>query len=197
MPEQIRPGLWRWSAPHPGWQPSDSGDDADSWPRDVGCVLYQAPSEAIFIDPLAPPHDPAFWAWADEVCRGRSVSVLETTPFHRRSREEFLARYGAATNAPSGVLPLRLPNFHETLYWIGEHRALVPGDSLIAGVDGELRMCPQSWLAFVAEGLTVAGLRAALGQAVAGLEVSLVLVSHGQPVLRDGAAALAAALRVP
>jgi hypothetical protein len=196
MPEQIRPGLWRWTAPHPDWQPSDGSDAPESWPRDVGCVLYQAPSEAVFIDPLAPPNDPDFWAWADEICRGRSVSVLETIRFHRRSREEFLARYGAATNAPSGVLPLHLPDFHETLHWIGEHRALVPGDSLIA-VDGGLRTCPQSWLDFVAQGLTIAGLRAALEQAVAGLDVELVLVSHGEPVLHDAAAALAAALRAP
>ncbi len=197
MGEQIRPGLWRWTAPHPDWQPSDSADAPDSWPRDVGCVLYQAPSEAVFIDPLAPPHDPAFWAWADEICRGRSVSVLETILFHRRSREEFRARYGAATTAPSGVLPLRLPEFHETLHWIEEHRALVPGDSLIAGADGELRMCPQSWLDFIAAGLTIAGLRAALERALAGLDVELVLVSHGEPVLHDGAAALAGALRAP
>ena len=197
MGEQIRPGLWRWTAPHPDWQPSDSADAPDSWPRDVGCVLYQAPSEAVFIDPLAPPDDPAFWAWADEICRGRSVSVLETIalspPQPRGVPGPLRRRHDGPIRRPAA----RLPEFHETLHWIEEHRALVPGDSLIAGADGELRMCPQSWLDFIAAGLTIAGLRAALERALAGLDVELVLVSHGEPVLHDGAAALAGALRAP
>jgi hypothetical protein len=197
MGEQIRPGLWRWSAPHPDWQRSERDDAPTSWPREVGCVLHQTHSDAVFIDPLAPRHDPAFWAWADQLCQGREVSVLETIHYHRRSREEFLARYGATTTAPAGVLPLPLPAFGETLHWIAEHRALVPGDTLISGADGELRMCPQSWLDCIDRRLTRAALRAALEQALAGLDIELVLVSHGEPVLRGGAAALAAALREP
>ena len=197
MGEQIRPGLWRWSAPHPDWQPSERDDAPTSWPREVGCVLHRTESDAVFIDPLAPGDGPAFWAWADELCQGRAVSVLETIHYHRRSREEFLARYGAATTAPAGVLALPLPAFGETLLWIPVHRALVPGDTLICGADGELRICPQSWLDLIDRRLTRAGLRAALAQELAGLEVELVLVSHGEPVLQGGAAALAAALREP
>ena len=197
MGEQIRPGLWRWTAPHPDWQPSDSADAPDSWPRDVGCVLYQAPSEAVFIDPLAPPDDPAFWAWADEICRGRSVSVLETILFHRRSREEFRARYGAATKAPSGVLPLRLPEFHETLHWIEEHRALVPGDSLIAGATAGFACARSRGWTSSRRASRSPGCAPRWSGSLAGLDVELVLVSHGEPVLHDGAAALAAALRAP
>jgi hypothetical protein len=197
MAEQIRPGLWRWSAPHPDWQPSERDDAPTSWPREVGCVLYQTQSHAVFIDPLAPAHDPAFWDWADELCQGREVSVLETIHYHRRSRAEFLARYGATTTTAPGVVPLHLVPFQETLQWIAEHRALVPGDTLIVGADGELCICPQSWLDCIDPLLTLAGLRAALQLALAGLDVELVLVSHGEPVLHDGAAALAGALREP
>lgn len=199
MPEQIRAGLWRWTAAHPDWRPSDSDDAPTSWPRDVGCVLHQTHSDAVFIDPLAPVDDPSFWAWADELCQGREVSVLETIHYHRRSREQFQARYGVAATAtaPAGVARLRLPAFQETLIWIAEHRALVPGDSLIADADAELRVCPQPWLDCIDRRLTRAGLRAALEQALAGLDVELVLVSHGEPVLQGAAAALAAALREP
>ena len=197
MSEQIRPGLWRWSAPHPDWRPSDSDDAPTSWPREVGCVLHRTRSHAVFIDPLVPAQDHAFWAWADALCEGREVSVLETIHFHRRSREEFLARYDGATAPPPGVLPLRLPAFQETLYWIAKHRALVPGDTLTGGKESALRICPQPWLDCIDRQLTVAGLRAELEQALAGLDVELVLVSHGEPVLEGASAALAVALLEP
>ena len=82
---ELRPGLWRWTAPHPEWQPADEEGTPASWPRDVGCVLYETGAHGVFIDPLATPDDGAFWSWADERCGGREVAVLETIAFHRRS----------------------------------------------------------------------------------------------------------------
>jgi len=198
-PEQIRPGLWRWSAPHPAWKPSAQPGACDDWPQEVGCVLYETATSAVLIDPLAPQeHADAFWAWADERCLGREVSVLETIPFHRRSCEEAISRYQADTTAPKGVEPRPLPGLPETLYWIPEHRALVPGDSLLGTDDGELQLCPQSWLDELTPRATVAQLRDALRTALRDLDdVDLVLVSHWEPVRRDGGAALERALRAP
>ena len=35
----------------------------------------------------------------------------------------------------------------EVLYWLGEHRALVPGDVILGAREGPgLRLCPESWL---------------------------------------------------
>jgi hypothetical protein len=196
MPEQIRPGLWRWSAPHPAWRPGAEPGTPDDWPRDVGAVLYQTRSRAVFFDPLAPAADPAFWGWADQRCDGREVSVLETIPYHRRDRDQFIAHYGAGAGVPDVVVAHRLPaGFEETLYWIPEHRALIPGDALLGAGGGELRLCPDSWLAEQPAKPTAGELREALGVLVGGLDVELVLVSHGEPALHDGAAALARALR--
>ncbi len=194
MREEIRPGLWRWTAPHPEWHATNDDGAPTSWPREVGCVLYESAGRAVFIDPLVPEDEPAFWEWADQRCRGREVSVLETIAFHRRSREEFLARYSAAPAAPGDVVvSIPLPRFSETLFWIPEHRALIPGDVLLGAGDGDLRICPESWLEEVSEEPTHAALRTALAF-LRELDIELVLVSHGEPVLRDGAAALARAL---
>ena len=38
--EELAPGLHRWTARHPEWEPgAEPGSPAD-WPPDVGCVVY-------------------------------------------------------------------------------------------------------------------------------------------------------------
>jgi len=157
----------------------------------------------VFIDPLVPADEAAFWSWADDRCRGREVVALETIGYHRRSREAVLARYSAATLAPGaaapahwGVEPHRLPATDETVFWIPEHRALVPGDVLIGTGGGGLSLCPESWLEELSEQPTLADLRAAVG-VLYDLDIELVLVSHGDPALGDGRAELARALDSP
>ena len=157
----------------------------------------------MFIDPLAAPDDAAFWSWADDRCRDREVVVLETIGFHRRSRDVFLARYSAATIAPHAACPahwgleaLSLPAADETVFWIPEHRALVVGDILLGTGGGGLSLCPESWLEDLSERPTLAEFRAAVS-VLGELDVELVLVSHGDPALSDGRAALARALAAP
>jgi hypothetical protein len=198
MPVELRPGLWRWSASHPDWHATEDDGSPTAWPREVGCLLYTTPSSAVFIDPLAPAEgSAAFWRWADELCRDREVSCLETIAYHRRSREEVTARYAASTDVPAGAAAHPLPGFGETVYWIPEHRALVPGDSLIAAPGGELRLCPQSWLDDLRSPgqapPTQPDLRAAL-LPLCDLDPELVLVSHGEPAVHGAGAALARAL---
>jgi hypothetical protein len=117
------------------------------------------------------------------------VHVLTTLRWHERNSPEAIERYGAATTRPAGVEAIPAPG-EETLFWIAEHRALVPGDRIIGfGGDGPLRLCPQSWLRSV----PVEELRRAL-RVVLELPVEMVLVSHGEPVLEGGHAALAVML---
>ena len=78
------------------------------------------------------------------------------------------------------------------MVWIPEHRALVPGDRLIADGRGGVRPCPASWLGYLPD-YGAEELRAAL-LPLLDLPVELVLTSHGDPVLRDGHAAIRAAL---
>ena len=56
-----------------------------------------------------------------------------------------------------------------------------------------MRLCPESWLRYLASGMTLAALAKAL-RPLLELEIERVLVSHGEPVLSGGRAALAQAL---
>jgi hypothetical protein len=95
--------------------------------------------------------------------------------------------------APS-IVPLPIPRAQETVFWLPDVRALIAGDRIIGDPAGGLRVCPQSWLDYLPSKLTSAELAAAL-QPLAEMPVEMVLVSHGEPVLSGGRAALRSALR--
>lgn len=196
MVQEIAPGLWRWTARHSAWVPNAEPDSPDDWEQFVGCVLYERPDAAIFIDPLVPADDQSFWEWADQRVAGRRVFVLTTLSPHRRSREEVAGRYGASTsraqrNLPAGVQPIVLRGAAETMFWLPDVRTLVPGDRILGARGGRLRLCPESWLYWVS--VDRDGLRLLL-EPLLELPIERVLVSHGQPVLSDGARALARCL---
>jgi hypothetical protein len=167
----------------------------------VGCVLYELPGIVALIDPLIPaPGEDAFLRRLDELLAGRPVTILTTVRWHRRSRAQLAERYRASTTRawnylPEGVEQRPLRGAGETLFWLPAVATLVAGDRL-TGVEGEyagrrLAVCPQSWLADVrADRAEVASLL----RAVLELPIERVLVSHGEPVLRAGHAALADAI---
>ena len=199
LPVELKSGLWRWTAPHPDWHESEPGSSAD-WPREVGCTLYQAGAEAVFIDPLVPAgEEAAFWRWADARCGRRAVRVLTTISFHRRSRDAFRERYRASTlrakaNLPPGVESLPLKGAGETLFWLPEVHTLVAGDRLISDADGRLHVCPQSWLDYLPSEISEKALKKLL-RPLLDLPIETILLSHGEPLLEDAKAALARALR--
>jgi hypothetical protein len=192
---QIRPGLYRWTAPHPDYETDPEPDSPADWPEHVGCVAYEAPDALVLIDPLVPG---SLWPALDRLAKGRRVAVLTTIGFHRRSRAAVAERYGASTSRakktlPAGVETIPIRRAGETMVWIPEHAALVPGDRILGDGDGGLRLCPDSWLRYLASGMTEAELREAL-RPLLGLPIDLVLVSHGEPVLSGGRDALERAL---
>lgn len=207
--QELAPGLWRWTAPHPDWEHDPEPGSPADWPREVGCVYYEAPDAIVLIDPLVPVERATFLEALDrDVDRlGLPVAILLTVSWHERSAGELAERYGAEvwsggtttdvvtkTFAPGGVLPGGLVGIdaqraNETLYWLPEQRALVPGDVIVGDEDGGLHLCPESWL----RDTTQAEFRLVLGGLLE-LPVELVLVSHGEPVLEGGHTALAAAL---
>ena len=203
---EIAPGLWRWTGYH------------EEWKEDVGCVYYETAGGVVLVDPLVPPEDTKrFWRALDrdiERC-GAPVHVLVTIFWHTRSAALMVERYsarvwapttaraavarraGVVTDAfrpgdplPGGVQAFRTARSTEVVYWIPDHASLVPGDVLLGNGNGGVRMCPESWLpdktghAALAESL----------RPLAELPIERILVSHGEPVLTDGARALAAAL---
>ena len=184
---ELAPGLWRWTAPHPDWK------EGDDWGQEVGCVYFEAPGATVLIDPLVPPERERFFEALDGDVqrRGLPVSILLTCKWHARSAGELKARYGAGDATPAGIQPfLVLPEIEETVWWLPEHRTLVVGDVLV-GAPGGVNVCPDSWLEDEA---SPAAIRAAL-EPLVDLPVERVLVSHGEPVLEGGHAALEQALR--
>ena len=189
--QELARGLWRWTARHPDWEPPEQEDDPADWTPDVGCVAYESADTFVLIDPLVVDGD---YEQLDRLAGSKPrVSILTTVKWHDRSGSELTKRYGAASVPPAEVVPIELPGAGETLYWIPEHRALVPGDRILGDRPPGLRMCPESWLRHLG-GYTQVDLREALRERVLDLPVELVLVSHGEPVLSDGHAELERAL---
>lgn len=205
---QLAAGFWRWTAYHAEWK------------EDVGSVYCEAADGVVLVDPLVPPEpDDAdrFWAALDrDVGRvGGEVHVLVTVFWHTRAAAAMVDRYGARVWAPTrgrqaiarragvvtdayrpgdplpgGIEAFRTARAAEVVFWLPDHRALVPGDALLGDESGGVRLCPQSWLP---EGTSRADLAVSL-EPLLGLPVERILVSHGEPVLRDAAGALAAAV---
>jgi hypothetical protein len=188
--ERLVTGLWRWTAPHPGWKPGDS------WDQEVACVAVQDGDTLLLIDPLAPPagspEEAAFWRWLEGA---RAVQVLLGNRFHERSAPEIVGRVGARVGgeAPPGVKVHAVDGLggEERAFYLREHQTLVFADAVLGTGDGGLKVAPRSWseeparydLRFRASLLPLLALR-----------VERVLPAHGAPALRDGGRALAAAL---
>jgi glyoxylase-like metal-dependent hydrolase (beta-lactamase superfamily II) len=94
--------------------------------------------------------------------------------------------FRAGDELPGGIRAFQTARAAEVVYWLPEQRALAVGDVLLGS---PLRVCPERWLGKQ----THDDLRASL-RPVLELPVERVLVSHGEPVLHDGHAALAAVL---
>jgi glyoxylase-like metal-dependent hydrolase (beta-lactamase superfamily II) len=214
--DELAPGLWRWTAPRggiPATMTAYALRDAE------GTILVDPLS-----GPLGREPDDALLAALDEIVGGR-IRIVITTPFHvrasdllwRRWRERHeVAVYGheqcvhperltdrSAFRPLSGgetleggvrVHTIGKPRRAELPLELPSHRALAFGDAVLE-VDGELRV----W-----EDLDGERRRAWYEQrflptleALTRLDVERVLVTHGEPVLRDGARALAASLARP
>ncbi|MGH3112571.1 MAG: hypothetical protein ACRDOP_03800 [Gaiellaceae bacterium] len=196
----LAPGLHRWTARHPDADPSPDPGSAADWGPDVASVAYEAPDALVLVDPLVPDDRADLRDALDALVgrHGRRVSILTTLGFHRRSKEELAARYDASTSRarktlPAGVETVQIKGAGETMVWLPEPRALVPGDRLLGADGGGLRLCHDSWLRYLPSGMRTAGLRDAL-RPLLDLPVEMVLVSHGEPVLRGGRDAIARAL---
>lgn len=210
----VAPGLWRWTAAHPDWEPADGGPGG--WERDVACLMLDSPEGVVLIDPLAPPDD--------ERIRGseRQVDVIVTLHWHLRSAAEVAERYGARVWAiehvgerlgdvvtdvfadgdrlPGGIVGLGpVPidssaeegDVEESALRLPEQRAVVVGDVLVGTPEG-LRIWWSDRSDPVYERRVAPFIRR-----LAELPVEMVLPAHGEPVTSGGSAELERALGAP
>lgn len=216
--EQLRPHLWRWTAPHPDWTPEEGGPDG--WEREVASYALVADDTLVLFDPLAPADGTddgeRFWRALDRDVEGHGAPhVLLTIYWHARSSQGIADRYAgtrvwahepaagelrkrttvtdtfAVGDAlPGGVEALEPVPGGEILFWLPGHRAVVAGDVLLGTPEGGVRRCPDSWLG----GRTApAELNEELRR-ILDRPVELLLLTHGEPVLEGAREALDRAL---
>jgi hypothetical protein len=197
---ELRPGLHRWTARHPDAEADPDPGSPSDWGPDVGSVAYEASDALVLIDPLVPADRADLQDELDALVRrhGQRVAILTTLQFHRRSRGDLATRYGASTSRakktlPEGVETVQIRGAGETMVWLPEHGALITGDRLLGDERVGVRLCPESWLRYLPSKMTHKRLREAL-RPLLDLPVEMVLVSHGEPVLRGGGDAIAHAL---
>jgi hypothetical protein len=186
--DELRPGLWTWTARHPEWTPGDGG--ANGWEQEVRCYAVGT----VLVDPLDPPPGVDATAVLLTVwCHERSALRLGL-PVHAPAADIERVRgglpYEAGDTLPGGVEVVAGFYPNEPLLWIPSLGALVAGDILLGDGEGGIRLEPESWMpAGTTASDAAAGLRHLLE-----LPVELLLPTHGDPVVDDAHGKLRQAL---
>jgi hypothetical protein len=209
-PTELAEGLWRWTAHHQEWHPGE-------WGSRVACFALDAGDATLLIDPLLPEDDTAVLSRLDALA-GRPVAILITIPYHARSAEQLRERYGATIHGhpavtkrlrdttgftaiePGAALPggarafaIGKPRRFEMPIHLPSHRALALGDAIVTTPEGDLRI----WHGGRVDAARRRWYREVFAPTAApllALDLDRVLVTHGEPILNDGHAALAGAL---
>jgi hypothetical protein len=169
--DELRPGLWTWTARHSDWTA-----DQDHWGPDVRSYALVRGDQVLLFDPIDPPK---------RLLEGGRAAVVLTAEWHKRSSPELgLPVHDTGDPLPEGVE--ERPAFYlpeERFVWLPDQRALVAGDSL-----PNAGQVPDAWLDVPREHYAKA-LRPLLD-----LPIELLLPTHGDPVVDDAHAHLARAL---
>jgi len=174
-----------------------------SWPREVGCVYAETRDAIVLVDPLVPQdaeEAATFWRALDRDRRrlaDRRVVILLTAAWHRRSSEEVAERYDAAIWSQGDALPdgveadvFEAGEWREIVFGLTDHAAVVFGDVIEGDGAGGVHMAADWW---PPEESRTVRVREELRR-VLRWPIDLVVVSHGEPVLEQGRAALERAL---
>ena len=210
-PSELAPGLWRWTARHPEWHPGEFG-------AEVASFALEGDRELLLIDPLLPAEEAPVTGVLDRLADGRDVHALITIGYHVRSAEPLCERYGGqlwgpancasrlrdssrlrtlepGSDGPGGATAFAIgrPVRAERPLWLPSHAAVAFGDAIVTTPEGELRIWAQQEIDekrrhFYRERF------APTFAPLLELPIRRVLVTHGVPVLEDGAAALRGAL---
>ena len=219
--EELRPGLWRWTANHPAWEPAEPESPGD-WPPEAGSVAYAAPQAFVLIDPLV---DGGAWGALDALVErhGSPVAHVVTCPWHVRSGAEVIRRYvnspgieawahaqavkdrerigfqvahvveNEAQVAPGVEVIATDTGNGELTVWIEEIGAIVAADVLI-GAEGERSEALRVCpAAWLEDANDVETVKSAL-KPLLERDIRAIVPLHGAPVLNGAKAALASAL---
>ena len=209
---QITPAVWCWQRRPRGLRPDEFGVRTS--------YAITAGGATLLVDPLVTGEDDPALGTLDELAGTRTL-ILISKPYHTRSAELLWRRYQApiyghpevatrltdvsgfrpVTARPEGAEvgearfhPLGQPPRNEQPIEIPGAGALVFGDSVVETGRGELRVWEDALDSERRRRWWVEKYRPTL-QALAALQPEHVLVTHGDPVVHDGAPALGHALR--
>jgi glyoxylase-like metal-dependent hydrolase (beta-lactamase superfamily II) len=181
---------------------------------EVASFAVETGEATLLIDPLVT-HD----AVLERLDALEPKAILITIPYHTRSAEELSERYGAPIHGhpavakrlertkrlepidgelPGGAraYPIGKPRRHEMPIHLPSHKALAWGDALVTTPEGDLRL----WHFDRVDDKRIRWYRERFNPTLAPLlelDLERILVTHGEPVLTDGSAALQAALEAP
>jgi hypothetical protein len=207
-PSEIAPKIWRWTARHPEWHPGEFGAEVASFALEAG-------DDLLLIDPIVPEDDAEpVLELLDGLTKGRTTSSLITIGYHIRSAEDLAKRFGGRiygphtcakrlkdaklltdfapdTEGPAGTRTYGIgkPRRSERPIWIPSHGALAFGDALVTNPDGELRIWSHDPLDDRVRSFYRDSFAPTLDPLLE-LPIEHVLVTHGEPILGDGATAL-------
>ncbi len=183
--EDLGGGIWRWTLPHPEWGTTT---------QRVSSYAIHTGGDTVLIDPLFEDEQEL-----DSLIQG-DVTVAITIPYHVRSAAEAARRWDArivghpdlarrgvkVDESAPGVTLHPIPGHKERVVQVAD--ALAFGDRVI-GAEGGLRIWDQRHIGDAYRARLNGWLERLLE-----LDFERVLTTHGEPVLRDGRAALGAAL---
>ena len=87
--QEVQPGIWYWTAPHPEWTPPQD------WAMgDVSCYAMDDGERLLLFDPLSAPSE------MEELAAGRETAIVLTSPWHQRDAMDLAERLGAPIFVP-------------------------------------------------------------------------------------------------
>ena len=85
---ELRPGLWHWQAPHPGWQASEP------WDPNVSSYAIDDGESLLLFDPLGVPDE------IEVLAAERETAIVLTAPWHERDTQSLVERLGVPVFTP-------------------------------------------------------------------------------------------------
>jgi glyoxylase-like metal-dependent hydrolase (beta-lactamase superfamily II) len=86
---ELAPGLWHWTATHPGWE------DGEPWDPNVSSYAIDDGERLLLFDPLGVPSE------IEALTAERETAIVLTAPWHERDSQSLVRRLGVPVYTPA------------------------------------------------------------------------------------------------
>ena len=151
--QELRPGLWHWTARHPGWE------EGEPWDPNVSSYAVDDGERLLLFDPIAPPGE------LEARAVQRETAIVLTAPWHERDAEGLVERLGVPvyTARPDsaeylmetyGITREQAGDGSPDVVWLlregkGEARVYSAGERLDIGVDAYAGQKPNDLMLWI------------------------------------------------